>query len=185
MKAKIGMNAEQDDVRTTALAITLDMGLDWVVQNSVHEDCFDPTEEPGVDRIVKELMHLKHCIMNVIWPSSEIGRVSETYDGDLELLMLRYLVRMLLFRVPVNSWISLGDKGGRAVCEVVRDVILAIPCDLAAARFSRLKRLWSLKPTDVKGVWSIQGKGILQGCSTPEVEDGFVSLARKQTLIAQ
>ena len=188
MKSKMGNGIEQEETRTTAIAITLDLGLDWIVQNSVYEKCFDSTEEPGVDKLVGELMDLRHDIMNALWEPREIHEASKKYNKDLEVPMLRYLVRLLLFSLPLNLWIDLGEAtGGRVACTVTqKDVILAIPCDLASSKFSRLKRLWLLKPADpeIKDLWRMQGKGILLGSSALEVGGGVVSLARKQNLIA-
>ena len=163
------------------------MGLNWVIQNAAFEKCFDPAEEPGAHKIVGELMHLRHDLMHALWSDIEISEASKRDDGDLELLVLRYVVRLLLFILPLISWIDLGlQTGGRAACTVVKDVILAIPCDLAASRFSRLNRLWYLRPADpeVKDLWRLHGKGIFLGCSALKDVEPFVSLARKQMLIA-
>jgi heterokaryon incompatibility protein (HET) len=188
MKLKIGNGIEQEETRTTALAITLDLGLDWVVQNSVYEKYFESAEELGVHKLIGELMHLRHDIINALWTGVVIREASQKYDGDLEVTILRYIVRLLLFNLPLNSWVDLGEgTGGRAACTVAqKDIILVIPYDLAGSKFSRLKRLWLLKQADpeIKGLWRMQGKSILLGYSDLQVGGGLVSLARKQKLIA-
>jgi len=170
-----------------ALATALELGLEWMAESYIvgNSESY-PQDKPGLERVVRENRHLGSSIIENLVAGSTTESALELNEKDLEEPILRYMVRLLAYGLPLDSSISLNSAGLQATCSIFPpQAVLAIPVDLAGPKFSYQKRLWQLERADGDrdGVWIVAGKSILYGCSSINEEEGFVSLRPKQMVV--
>jgi hypothetical protein len=138
----VGLGQARAEDYAMALAAALELGLDWMAQSCpVGNFAIWHQEEYGVEKVIDKIKHIGFSVIEDLATGSDIEFATKAHKESLEIPVIRYIVRLLAYRLPLDSSISLDSAGHQATCpNIPPHIVLAVPADLANRKFSELNR---------------------------------------------
>jgi hypothetical protein len=170
-----------------SLAAGLDCGFDWItsVSRTIYEDC-GVQRQTGLDNAFRENRSRAGRVASLLIERSGLEIPQDLNATVISERIFKFVLFVLAYELPLKATV-LTTKSGPPVASSLgpAGAVLAVPKDLADAKYITQNRLWFLEQAGGldQAHWKITGKGILFSPIGLNEEPGYLSLRKGQRIL--